>query len=70
VRKLSVRVLEFNTRAIGCYARCGFTSLRREPDAVTLSGISYADEIMELDAERYGRLAAEWKKAAEEPTLD
>ena len=45
-----MRVLEFNTRAIGCYVRCGFSSLRREPDAVTLDGVSYADEIMRLDA--------------------
>ena len=36
LRELTVRVLEFNSRAIGCYARCGFSALRREPDAVTL----------------------------------
>ena len=39
LRELTVRVLEFNSRAIGCYARCGFSPLRREPDAVTLDGI-------------------------------
>jgi RimJ/RimL family protein N-acetyltransferase len=58
LRELTVRVLEFNVRPIGCYARCGFSSLRREPDAVTLDGVSYADEIMGLDAERYRLLAA------------
>ena len=54
---LTVRVLEFNTRAIACYARCGFLYDRREPDAVALDGISCADVIMRLDAQRYGRLA-------------
>ena len=58
LRELTVRVLEFNARAIRCYARCGFSSLRREPDAVTLDGVSYADDIMRLDAERYRLLAA------------
>jgi RimJ/RimL family protein N-acetyltransferase len=64
LRELTVRVLEFNARAIGCYARCGFSSLRREPDAVTLDGVSYADEIMGLDAERYRLLAATWEDAS------
>jgi RimJ/RimL family protein N-acetyltransferase len=58
--ELAVRVLEFNTRAIGCYARCGFSALRREPDAVTLDGVSYADEIMHLEAGDYRRLAETW----------
>ena len=54
---LTVRVLEFNSRAIACYSRCGFVFDRREPDAVTLDGTHYADVIMRLDAERYRRLA-------------
>jgi hypothetical protein len=62
-----VRVLEFNSRAIGCYTRCGFSSLRREPDAVTLDGISYADVIMHLEAEQYGRLVAVWDEQVELP---
>jgi len=53
---LTVRVLEFNARAIACYARCGFVYERREPEAVTLDGTSYADVIMRLDAERYRHL--------------
>jgi len=64
LRELTVRVLEFNARAIGSYARCGFSSLRREPGAVTLDGVSYADEIMGLDAERYRLLAATWEDAS------
>jgi [ribosomal protein S5]-alanine N-acetyltransferase len=60
LRELTVRVLEFNFRAIGCYVRCGFSSLRREPDAVSLDGVSYADEIMHLEADDYRRLAATW----------
>ena len=63
--ELTVRVLEFNSRAIGCYARCGFSPLRREPDAVTLDGVSYADEIMHLEADDYRRLVATWDAGVE-----
>jgi len=63
--ELTVRVLEFNSRAIGCYARCGFSALRREPDAVTLDGVSYADEIMHLEADDYRRLVAVWDEEVE-----
>jgi RimJ/RimL family protein N-acetyltransferase len=66
---LSVRVLEFNTRAIACCARCGYVFDRREPDAVTLDGSRYADVIMRLDAERYRRLAPSWGAAVEPPEL-
>ena len=62
---LTVRVLEFNSRAIACYARCGFVAERREADAVMLGGILYADVIMRLDAERYRRLAPGFKAATE-----
>lgn len=56
---LMVRVLECNARAIACYARCGFVELRREPDAVVLDGVSCADVIMRLDADRYRELSAQ-----------
>jgi RimJ/RimL family protein N-acetyltransferase len=62
--ELTVRVLEFNARAIGCYVRCGFTPLRREPEAVTLGGVSYADEIMHLEAGRYRELSTTWEAQA------
>ncbi len=54
---LTVRVLEFNARAVACYARCGVVHDNREPDSVRLDGVRYADVIMRLDAERYRRLA-------------
>jgi RimJ/RimL family protein N-acetyltransferase len=60
LEELTVRVLESNTRAIACYARCGFAELRREPDAVTLSGVSYADLILHQEAGAYRRLAEAW----------
>jgi RimJ/RimL family protein N-acetyltransferase len=65
LRELTVRVLESNTRAIACYARCGFVEVRREPDAVTLSGVPQADLIMREDAETYRRLAPTWRTGAE-----
>jgi [ribosomal protein S5]-alanine N-acetyltransferase len=58
LHELTARVLEFNARAIGCYARCGFMPLQREPDAVTLDGVSYADEVMHIEADDYRRLAS------------
>lgn len=64
LRELTVRVLEFNSRAIGCYERCGFTHLRTEPDAVTLGGVPYADEILCLEAGRYRELSATWETEA------
>lgn len=66
---LTVRVLEFNARAIACYARCGYVFDRREPDAVTLDGVRFADVIMRLDAERYARLAPSRGAVAEPPEL-
>jgi RimJ/RimL family protein N-acetyltransferase len=67
LEELSVRVLESNSRAIACYARCGFEEVDREPDAVTLDGVAYADVIMRLDAESYRELAAEWNREAGPP---
>jgi len=66
---LTVRVLEFNARAIACYAGAGFVFDHRESDAVTLDGTSCADVIMRLDAERYLRLAPTWTAATEPPEL-
>ena len=66
---LTVRVLEFNSRAIACYARSGFVHERKEPDAVRLGGVACADVIMRLDVERYRRLAPTWGAAVEPPEL-
>lgn len=64
---LTVRVLEFNSRAVACYARCGFIFDRHEPDAVVLDGASWADVIMQLEAERYYRLAPSWGAVVDPP---
>ncbi len=64
---LTVRVLEFNTRAIGCYAKSGFCYERREPHAARLDGVWHADVIMRLDADRYRELAPTWSAFAEPP---
>ena len=66
---LTVRVLEFNSRAIACYARSGFSFDYREPGAVTLDGASYADVLMRLDVERYRRLAPMWGAVGDSPDL-
>jgi RimJ/RimL family protein N-acetyltransferase len=66
---LTVRVLEFNARAIACYAGAGFVFDRREADAVTLDGTPYADVIMRLDVGRYRRLAPTWTADTEPPAL-
>ena len=64
---VTVRVLEFNARAVACYARCGFIHDHREQDSVRLDGIQYADVIMRLDAERYRRLAPSSRVVVEPP---
>ena len=66
---LRVRVLEFNARAVACYARCGFCFDHREPDAVSLGGASYADVIMLLDAGRYRLLSPSWAAVGDFPEL-
>lgn len=66
---LTVRVLEFNARAIACYAGAGFVFDHREADAVTLEGKPYADVILRLDAARYRRLAPAWGAVTEPPEL-
>jgi RimJ/RimL family protein N-acetyltransferase len=67
LQALSVRVLESNTRAIKCYAACGFTHLRREPDGVTIDGVSHADLTLRLGSDRYRQLAHAWADAVEPP---
>ena len=46
--RLRVRVLAFNTRAIRCYNRCGFTEVGRKP--VMLGDESAVDVFMDLAA--------------------
>jgi [ribosomal protein S5]-alanine N-acetyltransferase len=68
LQELTVRVLEFNERAVRCYTRCGFVLDHREPDAVVFDGVSHADLIMRLDAARHHDLAAERGEATEPPS--
>ena len=67
LQALTVRVLEFNTRAIRCYTGCGFSHLRREPGAVVIDDVPHADLILRLDSYRYGELAPGWADALEPP---
>jgi RimJ/RimL family protein N-acetyltransferase len=43
---VTARVLDFNERAIRCYANCGFGMEQREPRAVELDGCWHDDLIM------------------------
>ena len=45
---LTVRVLDYNRRAIGCYARCGFVPDHREPRVLEVRGEWRDDIIMRL----------------------
>lgn len=44
-----VRVLSFNTRALRCYAKCGFTEERREERALQMNGAWHDDVILIAD---------------------
>jgi Acetyltransferases, including N-acetylases of ribosomal proteins len=62
---LTVRVLDYNRRAIGCYARCGFVPDRREPRVLEVRGEWRDDIIMRLDAARFRHLRPSWGAAAD-----
>lgn len=64
---LTVRVLDDNRRAIGCYTRCGFVLGRREPRALQLHGEWRDDVIMRLDAARYRVFAPSWSSGGDYP---
>ena len=46
LRRLRLRVLEYNERALRSYAKCGFAQVGREERAVELDGRWYADVLM------------------------
>ncbi len=50
VRRIMIRVLDYNDRAIRAYAACGFEEVRREPSGVVVDGCEHDDVIMVLDA--------------------
>jgi len=62
---LTVRVLDNNRRAIGCYARCGFVPDHREPRVLEVRGEWRDDIIMRLDAARFRHLRPSWGAAAD-----
>jgi RimJ/RimL family protein N-acetyltransferase len=49
VRRITIRVLDYNDRAIRAYAACGFEEVRREPSGVVVDGHEHDDVIMVLD---------------------
>jgi len=48
LRRVDLRVLDFNERAIACYRKCGFAEVGRE--AVQLGETSASDVVMAIDA--------------------
>jgi RimJ/RimL family protein N-acetyltransferase len=55
LHRVDLRVLAFNTRAIACYARCGFVEEGREREAAYVDGAWHDDVIMGvLDRELVG----------------
>jgi RimJ/RimL family protein N-acetyltransferase len=61
LHRLSLRVLEYNTRAIRAYEKCGFTVEAREREAALVAGDRFDDVLM-------GILAREWRSGAVEAT--
>ena len=53
LHRIGIRVLAFNTRAIRCYAKCGFVIEGREREAALVGGERYDDVIMGLLAREY-----------------
>jgi RimJ/RimL family protein N-acetyltransferase len=66
---LTVRVLDFNRRAIACYAHCGFVPDHREPHILELQGEWHDDVIMRLDADRYRELRPSRTAGGDYPEL-
>ena len=64
---LTVRILDFNRRAIACYARCGFVLDHREPRVLQLHGRWHDDVIMRLDAAHYRVLLPSWTAVGDYP---
>jgi RimJ/RimL family protein N-acetyltransferase len=51
--RVSLAALSFNERAIGCYAKCGFMEIGREPAAVVVDGIPADDVIMAITSDQF-----------------
>ncbi|WP_224814351.1 GNAT family N-acetyltransferase [Hasllibacter sp. MH4015] len=53
LRRIDLRVLDYNVRAIRCYTACGFVQTGVEPRAVLRDGRWFDDLIMEIDADMH-----------------
>lgn len=60
MRRLALRVLEHNERAIACFRTCGFSEESREPDRVFLNDRWYSDILMSIDEDRYRAASQRW----------
>lgn len=60
LRRLGLRVLENNERAIACFRKCGFVEESREPHSVFIDDRWYSDILMSIDEDRYRRLSPDW----------
>jgi RimJ/RimL family protein N-acetyltransferase len=52
LRRIRVRVAEFNARAIKAYKKVGFVAYARDEGAFELDGRSWADELLELQTDQ------------------
>ena len=53
LHRLSVRVVEYNTRAIRAYQKCGFVVEGREREAAFVDGIWHDDVVMGIVDREY-----------------
>ena len=49
LRRVDLRVLDFNARAIACYRACGFAVTERVPKALERDGVWYDDLVMAIE---------------------
>ena len=56
LHRLSVRVLEYNARAIRAYRKCGFVVEGREREAAFVDGVWHDDIMMGLLSNEYAEI--------------
>jgi RimJ/RimL family protein N-acetyltransferase len=60
LHRVDLRVLEFNTRAIACYERCGFRREGVERESALVGDVWLDDVIMGILAHEYRALVTAW----------
>lgn len=55
LRRVTLRVVAYNERAIRCYRACGFIELNREPKAVNIGGRWHDDVVMQVEPSSWRR---------------